>query len=289
MTNNESSRAEEGLFTLDPEDQDAVADYFGEGEEVSEVEVEEHEHEEHAQGGPPGPRKRATVLTKSEVRFLRIMKCRAKFLDRSIWTLIVSALPIVGDVLHVTLSYILIMRPAVNAKIPRPLRQRMMANLGASALIGLVPFAGHLFRSRYRANLRNVRILEIYLIKRARRAAAKAAQSAAQSAAPQEETRTDTGGDGDANLPADEGVEEQREGAGEVFEEKPVAAITSDGDKEKNTTADEDEHVKDKNTTAASDSAADPEKVTHLRPPRNNLEYVQNRDSRFIEDIEDVS
>ena len=61
MTNertNESSRAEEGLFTLDPEDQDAVADYFGEGEEVPEVEVEEHEHEqEHAQGGPPGPRK----------------------------------------------------------------------------------------------------------------------------------------------------------------------------------------------------------------------------------------
>lgn len=183
-----------------------------------------------------------------------------------------------------------------------------MANLGASAIIGLVPFAGHLFRSRYRANLRNVRILEIYLIKRARRAAAKAAQqSAAQSAAPQEETRGDTDGDtnlptqsgvqsaapqegtrrdtgGDANLPADENVNEQREGAGEVSEERPVAANTSVGD---NTTADED--VKDKNTTAASDSAADQEKVTHLRPPRNNLEYVQHRDSRFIEDIEDVS
>ena len=81
---------------------------------------------------------RTTALTKSEVRFLRIMKCRAKFLDRSIMTVTVCtypiihpispsparsrnlcalvAFPIVGDVLHTTLSYILIVRPAVKAK-----------------------------------------------------------------------------------------------------------------------------------------------------------------------------
>jgi hypothetical protein len=160
----------------------------------------------------------------------------------------------------------------------------MVANIGASALVGLIPFAGHFFRSRYRANLRNVKIIEIYLIKRGQRAVAEAAQPAAQPA-PQEETRRETGGD--VNLPADEKGDKQREGAGEISAEKPETANTSDGDKEKNTITDED--VKDKNTTAAPDSAADPEKVTHLRPPRNNLEYVQNRDSRFIEDIEDVS
>ena len=158
-----------------------------------------------------------------------------------------------------------------------------MANIGASAIVGLIPFAGHFFRSRYRANLRNVKILEIYLVKRGRRAVAKAAQPAAQPA-PQEETR-ETGGDVD--LPTDEKGDKQQEGAGEVSAEKPETANASDGDKEKNAITDED--VKDKNTTAAPDSAADPEKVTHLRPPRNNLEYVQNRDSRFIEDIEDVS
>lgn len=157
----------------------------------------------------------------------------------------------------------------------------MMANLAASAVIGLVPFAGHLFRSRYRANLRNVRILEIYLIKRGRRIAEADAARAAQTAAPEEETRVTVGED---NLPAEEKVEERREGVQEVSVEKPVAGNTSDGDKEKekNTTTDVDE--KDQNTTAAPDSA-DAEKATHLRPPRNNLEYVQHRDSRFIEDV----
>lgn len=59
---NESGSAEEGLFTLDPEDQDAVAEYFGEGEgegegeEVPEVEGEEHELE-HVQGARPAPRR----------------------------------------------------------------------------------------------------------------------------------------------------------------------------------------------------------------------------------------
>lgn len=157
-----------------------------------------------------------------------------------------------------------------------------MANLAASALVGLIPFAGHLFRSRYRANLRNVRMLEIYFIKRGQRIAEADAARAAQTAAPEEETRMVTVGED--NLPAEEQVEEQREGAEKVSDENPGVGNTSDGDKEKekNTTTDVDD--KDQNTTAAPDSA-DAEKATHLRPARNNLEYVQNRDSRFIEDV----
>jgi hypothetical protein len=48
---NESSNAEEGVFVLDPDDQDAIEDTaFDENEEVP----EEHEHEQQQQQWQPG-------------------------------------------------------------------------------------------------------------------------------------------------------------------------------------------------------------------------------------------
>jgi hypothetical protein len=150
----------------------------------------------------------------------------------------------------------------------------MILNLAISTTIGLMPGAGAILLASYRANVRNAGLLENFLAMRGERAAAKAAQSATS-----EETKRDASGDGKDKDDARQGK------AGEVAEDKPAAGAvssTSDGEKEKSPNTDQDD--KDKNTTAA---APDSAQVRRLRPARSNLEYFQNRDSRFIEDIED--
>lgn len=150
----------------------------------------------------------------------------------------------------------------------------MILNLAISTTIGLMPGAGAILLASYRANVRNARLLENFLATRGERAAAKAAQSATS-----EETKRDTSGD-DIK---DDGLQGR---TGDVAEDKPAGAVsTSDGEKEKSPNTDQDD--KDKNTTTAAPDSAE---VPRLRPARSNLEYFQNRDSRFIEDlIEDVS
>ena len=130
-----------------------------------------------------------------------------------------------------------------------------------------MPGAGAILLASYRANVRNARLLENFLAMRGERAAAKAAQSATS-----EETKRDASGDGNK----DDG----RPGkAAEVVEDKPAGAVST-SEKEKSPNTDQDD--KDKNTTAAAPDSAE---VPRLRPARSNLEYFQNRDSRFIEDV----
>jgi hypothetical protein len=155
-------------------------------------------------------------------------------------------------------------------RIPRALTRRMILNLAISTSIGIVPGIGAIFVASYRANVRNARLLENFLAMRGERAA-KAAQPATSE---EDETKKDTGGDEE---------DDRRQGsAGEAAEDKPGAGSTSDGGAEKNTTTDQDD--KGKNTIAAPDSA-DGDRRRYLRPPSSSLEFVQQRDSRFIEDV----
>lgn len=162
----------------------------------------------------------------------------------------------------------------------------MILNLAISTTIGIMPGLGAILVAAYRANVRNARLLENFLAARGERAG-KAAKSAAS-----EETRRGTTEDKDR----DKADDAMRQGeAGEIADENPGAArSTPDGekeqeqdkDKEKSRVTDGDE--KDTNTTAAApepDDGANTDQRTYLRPARNNLEYVQNRDSRFIEDV----
>jgi len=160
----------------------------------------------------------------------------------------------------------------------------MILNLAISTTIGIMPGLGAILVAAYRANVRNARLLENFLAARGERAG-KVAKSAAS-----EETRRGTTEDKDR----DKDDDAMRQGeAGEIADEKPGAARSNpDGEKEqekekeKSRVTDGDE--KDTNTTAAApepDDGANTDQRTYLRPARNTLEYVQNRDSRFIEDV----
>jgi len=169
----------------------------------------------------------------------------------------------------------------------------MILNLAISTILGSPPGLGAILVAAYRANVRNARLLENFLAARGERAG-KAAQSANS-----EETRRGT----------TEGKEKDKDGdvrqgkTGEMAEEKPGAArSTPDGEKEqekekekekenekekeKSRISDEDE--KDKNTTVAvpgPDNGENCDQRRYLRPTRDTSELVQNRGSRFIEDV----
>jgi hypothetical protein len=157
----------------------------------------------------------------------------------------------------------------------------MIFNLAISTTIGILPGLGAILVAAYRANVRNARLLENFLAARGERAG-KAAQSANS-----EETRRGTTEDKDKDK-----EEDVRQGtSGETAKEKPDAAMsTPDGEKEKEKSRITDGDEKDKNTTAAlpdpdPENGENGDQRRYLRPTRNTLEFVQNRDSRFIEDV----
>lgn len=139
-----------------------------------------------------------------------------------------------------------------------------------------MPGFGAILVAAYRANVRNARLLENFLATRGERAG-KAAKSAAS-----EETRRGTTEDKDNDKGDD--VREGKEA--EAVDEKSRSTPDGEKGKEKNEVTDGDE--KDKNTTDAApdpDNGADSDQRTYLRPTRNTVEFVQHRDSRFIEDV----
>lgn len=148
----------------------------------------------------------------------------------------------------------------------------MILNLAISTTIGILPGLGAILVAAYRANARNARLLENFLAARGERAG-KAAQSANS-----EETRRGTTEDKEKNK--DDDVPRRK--AGEMAEEKPGAARnTADGEKEKSRITDGDE----KAAVPDPDNGENGDQRRYLRPTRNTLELVQNRDSRFIEDV----
>lgn len=154
----------------------------------------------------------------------------------------------------------------------------MILNLAISATIGIMPGFGAILVAAYHANVRNARLLENFLATRGERSG-KAAKSAAS-----EDTRRGTTEDkgNDKGDDAREGKE------AEVVDEKLSAArSTPDGEKEKEKNEVTDGDEKDKNATDAAPDPdnADSDQRTYLRPTRNTLEFVQHRDSRFIEDV----
>jgi Domain of unknown function (DUF4112) len=191
----------------------------------------------------------------------------------------------------------------LNGRIPRALTRRMILNLAISTTIGVLPGLGAILVAAYRANVRNARLLENFLAARGERAG-KAPQSANS-----EETRRGTTEDKDRERDKDNDVRQEKAGemveekagaarstpdeekekgkAREMAEEKQAAASarsTPDGEKSKDTDGDE----KDENMTGTvpdPDNGENGDHRRYLRPVRSTLEYVQNRDSRFIEDV----
>ena len=75
---------------------------------------------------------------------------------------IIGLVPGVGDLLGGALSaYVLLL--AARAGASRTVLLRMLANLGTDAVVGAVPLAGDLFDAGFKANARNLALLEAHV------------------------------------------------------------------------------------------------------------------------------
>lgn len=75
---------------------------------------------------------------------------------------LLGLIPGVGDVAGAAVSgYALLV--AVRLGVPLPVLLRMLVNIGVDTVVGAVPFLGDLFDLGWKANRRNLRLLEQYL------------------------------------------------------------------------------------------------------------------------------
>ncbi len=72
---------------------------------------------------------------------------------------VIGLIPGAGDLVPLFFS-VMILLHAVRLRIPKIVLARMMANTGLDLLAGVVPLAGDLFDAGYKANLRNLSLLE---------------------------------------------------------------------------------------------------------------------------------
>lgn len=75
---------------------------------------------------------------------------------------ILGLVPFLGDLLGVLLSGYIVVQ-AARLRAPLIILLRMMLNVAVEGLIGLIPVAGDIFDASWKANQRNVRLLEGYL------------------------------------------------------------------------------------------------------------------------------
>ena len=75
---------------------------------------------------------------------------------------LIGLVPWVGDLVGgLVTSYIL--SEAARLGAPKPVLLKMAFNIAVDTVVGAIPFAGDLFDFRWKANIRNVRLLEHYL------------------------------------------------------------------------------------------------------------------------------
>lgn len=112
-----------------------------------------------------------------EEALLRQLERLARLLDdqfripgtnmRAGWDGIVGLIPGIGDLVTGALSMYILLQ-ARRFKLPRHVQARMLANIGVDAVIGSIPLAGDLFDVAFKANRRNLRLLQGYLERRRR-------------------------------------------------------------------------------------------------------------------------
>lgn len=118
----------------------------------------------------PG-RSTETALSVDAARARRI-RALAQFLDNALqipgttWRFgfdaIVGLIPVVGDLIGGLLSGYIILE-AARAEVPILTLARMLANVGIDTLVGAVPALGDLFDAAWKANIKNVALLERHI------------------------------------------------------------------------------------------------------------------------------
>jgi Domain of unknown function (DUF4112) len=75
---------------------------------------------------------------------------------------LIGLFPVVGDLVGVFLSSYIV-REAAALGVSRSILARMAFNVALEGLVGMIPFAGDVFDAAYKANQRNVRLLNAWL------------------------------------------------------------------------------------------------------------------------------
>ena len=75
---------------------------------------------------------------------------------------LIGLFPFVGDLVGVLLSGYIV-KEAAALGVSRSVLARMALNVAVEGLVGMIPFAGDLFDAAFKANQRNVRLLNAYL------------------------------------------------------------------------------------------------------------------------------
>lgn len=106
----------------------------------------------------------------SAIKRVRVL---AKLLDNSItipglgWKFgldaIIGLIPVVGDLIGGVLAGYIVLE-AARAKVPSFTLARMLVNVGIDTLFGAVPAIGDLFDAAWKANMKNVALLERHLV-----------------------------------------------------------------------------------------------------------------------------
>jgi hypothetical protein len=75
---------------------------------------------------------------------------------------IIGLVPVIGDLIGVLASSIIVVE-ANRMGVPRSVLSRMALNVAVEGVVGLIPFAGDLFDAGWKANQRNVRLLDQWM------------------------------------------------------------------------------------------------------------------------------
>ena len=75
---------------------------------------------------------------------------------------LIGLFPLIGDLIGVALSSF-ILKEAARLGAPKSVLLRMSFNIALEGVVGIVPLAGDVFDAAFKANQRNVRLLEAYL------------------------------------------------------------------------------------------------------------------------------
>jgi hypothetical protein len=78
------------------------------------------------------------------------------------WDPIIGLLPGIGDAIGALLSMVIVLEGA-RSGLPRVILLRMAWNIAVEMVLGTVPLLGNIFDMTWKANVRNVRLLEKYL------------------------------------------------------------------------------------------------------------------------------
>ncbi|WNG33827.1 DUF4112 domain-containing protein [Archangium violaceum] len=79
------------------------------------------------------------------------------------WDAVLGLVPGVGDWAGALLSTYIVLQ-AVRLGASREVLVRMLGNVALESLVGAVPFLGDVFDAAYKANMRNVRLLEEHMV-----------------------------------------------------------------------------------------------------------------------------